>query len=354
MTGYDYGNARLRAMRSRLVGSAFFDRWRDATVSDLIAALLDTDYRVDLDRAALRHHGRRQVDEALRQNTARNLNRIRSFYEGAMQLGWDRLLSRWELHNLVAVLRGQASRRSADEILAALTPVGRLDDAALTELAEASGLRDTIDKMVIWGLPDLSTALALVDVFPQYERTENLALLEHRLIWLQGEARRKVLAAGVPREVAVALGAFVDFDNLQIAARLWEAEGRGEMASIAEHRLPGFGGGAIAVDAIEAMLAARRPEDAVRAVLVDRESHWVAGPLRAWAQAPDAARLERAMRRALTLWALHHFSTGDPLGAAVPVAYLFAKDNEVRNLRLLTVAAGRRLPADVVASHMIH
>ena len=55
MAGLDYGNARLRAMRSRLLSSADYARLMTTeSVDGLVATLADTAYGPDLEAALTR------------------------------------------------------------------------------------------------------------------------------------------------------------------------------------------------------------------------------------------------------------------------------------------------------------
>jgi V/A-type H+/Na+-transporting ATPase subunit C len=52
-------------------------------------------------------------------------------------------------------------------------------------------------------------------------------------------------------------------------------------------------------------------------------------------------------------WAVGLFLRGDPLGIDVPIAYTVAKENEVRNLRLLGEGSVGGLPVAAVRAQLI-
>ena len=83
--GYGYGNARLRAMRGRLLREAdYSDLLARADIDEVITALTDTPYKEDIETALLRvqEGGVRCVFEAVRANLTRTLRKVHDFFEG--------------------------------------------------------------------------------------------------------------------------------------------------------------------------------------------------------------------------------------------------------------------------------
>jgi vacuolar-type H+-ATPase subunit C/Vma6 len=67
MSGYDYGNARLRAMKSRLLSGRDLEALAEiGSLDGLIAALAKTVYRETVEIALVRASGLACVNEALR------------------------------------------------------------------------------------------------------------------------------------------------------------------------------------------------------------------------------------------------------------------------------------------------
>ena len=114
MLGWDYGNARLRARKSRLLGEADYHRLMSVESLDgLVAALADTPYRPDLEAAITRYSGLRRFDEVVRLHLGRVLGAMSRFYEGEDGEFVGLLVERWELVNLRAIIRGHARFRRA-------------------------------------------------------------------------------------------------------------------------------------------------------------------------------------------------------------------------------------------------
>src|SRR5439155_26233079 len=102
------------------------------------------------------------------------------YEEGSGELV-DLLLSRFDLQNLLTLLRGLARGRPPAQVLANVVPLGALGGEAGQEIARQQELARAVDLLVSWRLPDPAGARALAGAWPEYERTEDLAALEHVL-----------------------------------------------------------------------------------------------------------------------------------------------------------------------------
>lgn len=359
---YDFGNARLRAMRSRLFDEQAYQELLAKDLDGLIASLAQTDYQADVEAALLRYRGLPCVHEAVRTSLARTLNKLAGFYQGHPRRLVDLLLARWDRRNLLAILRAQAAPpplRRTEEIMSLLVPTGRLDETALAQLVAQPGLRATVDLMVAWRLPDAETAETILRAWPAYQQSENLATLEHALnrayaYWLDSQldcSRGQSLPPlNADRDlVRWFLCAEVDHSNLMLALRLHSAGPENlrlwpvtvqdrplqvgtSGAGLSALFLPA---GSLSPRLLEQVVRAHTRDDVLRLLLVvPGMSRWQAA-LEEWVQSGDLPALETNLEYALTREAAQLFVAGDPLGIAVPIAYVWSKDNEVRNLRLL-------------------
>ena len=134
---YGYGNARVRAMKSRLLDArAYGDLLAATSIDMVIEMLVRTAYRETIEATLVKYGGVKCVAEALRLDLARTVGRIKLFFEGRPRALVALLLSRWDMRNLMAVLRGQARGVPAEEILDALVPAGPVRSrVVLTRLA---------------------------------------------------------------------------------------------------------------------------------------------------------------------------------------------------------------------------
>jgi vacuolar-type H+-ATPase subunit C/Vma6 len=267
------------------------------------------------------------------------LGELRAFYEERSGELVDLLLSRFDLQNLLTLLRGQVRGQPPEQTLANLVPLGVLGGAAGQEIARQQDVTQTVDRLVAWRLPDPASSRALAQAWPEFERTADLAALEHVLTthhaWSLDEALR---AAGANAESLRELIAREhDAVNVLVVLRLRFALQLDELSELP--RPPAVGrflvGGSISEAALEtALRQPTRREAVARLVEAARREDWRA-PLQHIASGGDLPTLQRDREVSRVRWAVGLFVKGDPLSFDVPIAYTVALENEARNLRLI-------------------
>jgi V/A-type H+/Na+-transporting ATPase subunit C len=352
-----YGNARLRARKSALLAAREYEALLGRDIDGILEALAGTAYRPEIEAALAVSGGGCALHEALRRHLARMLAEQRAFYEGRARELVDLLLSRFDLHNLLALLRGLVRGRSAEEILVNVFPLGPLGDAAAQEIARQDELARAVELLVAWRLPDAASARTLADAWPEYERTEDLRVLEHALTAQHALNLDAALdGAGPEAEPLRELVAREhDAVNVLIVLRLRFALQLDELSELPP--APGadrfLAGGKMKREALEtALRQPTRAEAVAKLIEGARREDWRA-PLERIAAGGDLPTLQRELEVRRVRWAVGLFYRGDPLGVDVPIAYTVANENEVRNLRLLAEGAAGVLPAAALRSQLI-
>ena len=325
-------------------------------VDGILGALSSTSYHPDVEAAITRYHGARRVHEAARRHLARTLEEMRSFYGGGARELVDLLLSRWDTHNALTLLRGVATTPGSEEALAYVFPMGALNDALAREIARQNQLAAAVQLLVRWQLPNPETARALKHAWPEYERTEDFAALEHAVTtrWI----RRTADALEDTRPDGEPLRCFLDREigerNLLIALRLREALARGEIdrLPVPEDLRVYLPGGIARPDRLDA--AIRLPDvEGVAAALADAGPGAWREPVERWAREGTLSALQHELEARRLRDAVALFFRGNPLGVGVPIAYAVAKQTEARNLRLVAESAVHNLSPERVRERMV-
>lgn len=348
MIGFEYGNTRLRARRTGLLSAADYDRLiTTATIDQLLGSLADTPYADDVENAVARYRGARRVDEALRSNLATTLGEMRSFYQGRPGELVQLLLDRWDLENTRALLRLPALPEASEDVASLTVPAGRLDDAAIRELAAVSDPAGRVDLIVAWGIPSRDLARGLLRVRPDYLAEGDVAVLELALDRAFAAHLDEVLD-DESGDAAAVLRSRIDATNLLTALRVREARLGGEPvpADLASLFLPA---GIVSTDLWEAAAHTDDAEAAAAAVTARRVLPGWARAVERWLEREDLPTLAADLGAATSRAAQSLFVTGDPLGFDVPVAYTAAKEAEVRNIRLVARGIVHGLAAPVIA-----
>ena len=354
MVGIDYGNARLRAMRSRFLSA---DDYQGLTGIDsmdgLVSAMATTAYAADVDATLPRYTGLRRFDEIVRHHLVRVLGTLPTFYERPEANVISLLTDRWDLQNLRALFRAKSRFEATDEMLRLTVPIGRLGAAELNELAIQPSLRYAIDLMLTWRIPSHATARAVRDAWSTYESSGDLVVLESALNHAFADRLNEVLGADQTGAAAV-LRAELDEINILTCLRLQTARAVGEtirpdMAD-SDVYLPG---GRVRFETLAS--AASTDDRATAAARLDRAQllpGWSAA-LHDWAGSAELVSLADALRLASTRFAVDLFARGDPLGYDVPVAFVRAQEHEARNLRWISRGIAHGLSRQRVESNVV-
>ena len=357
--GYGYGNARLRAMRSRLLTEAEYGALlAKANSEELVSALTETLYQADIEAALLRAEGAHCIFEAVRANLTRTLRQITSFFEGEPLALVSLLLRRWDRHNLLTVLRGQKQEVSPEAVLSTVVPVGQLDEVSLRELARQPGLRAAIDLMVAWRLP---YARVLRQAQTHADELIGLDHLELALNRFHYASLAEALRSGQGDQAIMREHFQTEIDLLNLSTTLRLARIPGVTALVSQRYnaqdirpLLIEPAGHLPIQRLAELVANDEgPEGVVRALSDTRYGPALAAGWQRY-QAGEASLsvLERELER----WRARQIAamfTRQPLSIAIPIGYIGCKEIEVANLRLIAQAVTLGLPREQARRDLI-
>jgi vacuolar-type H+-ATPase subunit C/Vma6 len=351
---FDYGNTRLRARRARLLDGSHYERLLRADLPTVIAAAEEAasghDARSGREAAA----DLAGLHEAIRTGLGRALEQMRSFYGGRARRLVDLLLSPFDTHNVVAVLRAahREALNPAVGIPAPLLPLGWLTGPVAAEALRQKEPAAAIDLLVA-STPHPDQARTLRAAFRDYERTQNLADLERAVVAEQAARVSASLARAGPETATVQrmTQRRVDEHNLITTLRLRAAQTAGTAGSdtIGAVLLPG---GSLALARFASLLQAPSSGAVVAAAGPWAGAGWH-GPLRRWAVDRDLHALHRELERATLADTMALFARGNPLTVDIPFAFSAAVQAQARNLRLIAEAAAHRLGPEVLRRELI-
>jgi V/A-type H+-transporting ATPase subunit C len=351
--GYDYGNARLRVLKQELFDAAFYQRLLIRDVEGLMTALAETPYRPDVEAALARSRGLDALHRAASTNLTRVLRTVTGFYAGRAAWALALILSRFDVQNVLTILRAQARRVPTADTLPLLVPVGAIDEVSAGEMVRQPNLPAAVGLMAEWGVPRPDVARAVWGQLPAYEATGDLSLLETALMRAHAAGLARALAqeADEVSDLEPVMREELDRRNLLVSLRLRDARGRGEPTEGPEN--PYLPGGRIPAASFAGLAGTDTPDDVLgRLSRLDAPSHWQR-PVATWATTGNLSRLEHDLDAEATRRAISLFWRGDPLGVGVPTAFVAAKENEVRNLRLLAYGADQKIPPDEVSETLV-
>lgn len=339
MPDFPYINARVRAMRSRLLDAGRMEELLGTpTLEAFTQALTTTPYGHEVQEALTRYVALQAVDAALARNFHRTTARILGFADGTARRLIEVVLMRWDLANVRAVLRGKHTGRDVD-LTTDLMPAGGLNEAALRELAAQPDVSAVVGALSALNHPFVTP---LQDGMAEYQETQDLFVLElalERFYALHG--LRAARGAGHSEQVVRALlQAGLDAANVKTALKLQPAALRREEK--ARFFIPG---GRIVSADVFGLLADR--ETAGQGMKLLRLQGF---PVRSISDDLTAFEHELDLAMIRTQTGLY---LGDPLSIDIVVAYLALKDTEVKNLRLIARSKQLGIPRDRVRKEMV-
>lgn len=341
MPDFPYINARVRAMRSRLLDAGRLEELLALpTLDAFIQALGNSPYGPQVQESVSRHQdGLRAVDDALARNFHQATSRILSFADGKAVSLIEIVLMRWDLANIRLILRGKHTGRPDDEMISNLVPAGRLNEVVLQELVKQPDVAGVVGALAG---ADHPLAAPLAAGLRDYRESTDLFALELHLDRSYAAYGLRVASGRGHSEQVVRslLETHLDITNVKTALKLQRAE-----SLSAGEKLRFFipGGRVVTVKVFLAMTDKATAEQKMPGLRAQ------GFPVKSLGDDPTA--FERELDLA-TFRAQSGLYLGDPLEIDIVIAYLAMKYNEVINLRLIARSKALGIPRDRVRQEM--
>jgi V/A-type H+-transporting ATPase subunit C len=347
-TDAGYANARMRGMRANLLPASFYDRLIAAgDIGQAVKELMGTEYAPDLEAELV--HGRTAavIDGALKDNMIRAYQKVLSFLHPSARALLSTLLGRWDVFNIKTVLRGAHNKVTLDEMKSSFFPAGYLSEAELEALSQFDDVGAVIDTMAMWGLV---YAAPLRQAYPVYLQDNDLAPLELALD-LQYASWASARLKGHSPDVEIArriLGMQIDTSNLVMVLRLLKAD----IGALRAEDYFSEGGMAINRELFKELSAMSDVDEVLDRLKRTKYAAALDDAAIRYLENNSITVFERALEEQLMQRALVA-GVRDPHGVGVAIAYLYGKQNEITNLRIVVKGISVGMPADRVREELI-
>lgn len=340
MPSFEYGNTRLRAMRTRLLSAQQLEQLAGLNrVEALVDALLRGPYKSALERLLARASGHQAIVAGLRVDLIESSEMVREFFSGRARELVELLWRRFDVMVVKGLLRGVQQGAPPAEIEGALLPAGGLTPPLAAELARAGDAYELIDRLATLGQPTAEPLVALRARTPRPDLLQMDLALER---WYFDHAQRALSSA---RRAAVSLRIWIeiqaDLTNLLVVLQLADSRAarRQARAQLGERNLREMlvGPGQLSLARLEAAAQQDNPEQAAQSLIASAYRRPLAQGLEQYQRQRRLTAWELQLKRYQLNWAAGRIHR-DPLGMGVVIGYLALKLNELRNLR--RIAAG--------------
>ncbi len=354
MADYDYGNARLHVMKSRLLSIRELETLMEAgSLQGLIVALSKTIYQKSVEAALTRVSGIECVDEALRTDLVDTVGRIKGFYQEEAGRMTALFLKAYDIYNLKTILRGLSKAAPAGEILAVVLPVGELSQSMLRQLTQLNNPREAIDLLASLGLSYANPLLNVRVETPGAETFEmELALDKWYFVSVHQTLQSE---AGEGNWLSRSLALEVDLANVLTALRFAhfprERDLLRERLGINDVEYLFVGPGNIS---FQQLSSACRQDTVAAAIDVLSGTFFepaLRGGLELYAHSNRLSDIEKRLRHDRLAW-MAGLIKKDPLGIGVILGYIALKVNEVGNIRWVAQGFNLGLKVDTIRADL--
>lgn len=146
-TNYSYLNTRVRAMESKVFKKDTYMKLLNMEVSQIARYIGEYEYKEEIDSLSREYRGIDLIERALNQNLANTYNKILEMGGKKAATFAFAVLKRWDIHNIISILRGKFAEVSPKEIEKTLIPIGELSFNYILSLGNLSTYEEVIQKL---------------------------------------------------------------------------------------------------------------------------------------------------------------------------------------------------------------
>ena len=347
MSDYDYLNARVRGMSSRLLDRSTFEDLLQSRGEDvLLDVLMELPYGEELRDVLGGGFRLEAVEDALRRNLSATVHRLLSLAPERPRELLAVQVNRWDVQNVITILRGKLHASAYDEIMSSMVPAGQFGVAQLEELVSEEEAADVADALTTWNYEfsfpirrSIRENIGGGDIV----RLETLLLTEY-FQWAFSRLSPEDENEAILRKH---LQLQTDLINVVGSLHMVSMRERHEAASPRE-RIPGGLLSGRVLDEIEGQpnvaMALEILEGTYFAPAVERG-------ILIFGQTNQLSDFERFIETVVMDKGMRLFR-GEPFSIAVPLGYLWRKVNEYINLRLILRGLFYEVPPNVIKEQM--
>jgi V/A-type H+-transporting ATPase subunit C len=323
-------NARIRAMKSRLLAHTVLENLiLKPDLDSMIAELERTPYREEIEKASVQYSGILCVEVALRKDFTNAFRKILGFAQGEKSEIYIRiLLTRWDVQNLKTILRGKNIHVPSPEIMECLVPAGELDEATLIELVKQPDVKAVIDLLAMW---EIDYAGPLIRSFKEYLENHDLAVLEYAIDRFYYEHALELVKGVSYNDQIIRQMIAIEIDVTNIKSVLKMIRDKAPVKEVGDYLIEG--GIALDIDKLLSLAKAGSVRAAIQLLQGTPYEFLTKTPEEVFIQEKISV-IEKELDKYLIRKGESMFLR-DPLSIAITVGYLWAKYNEVTNIRII-------------------
>ncbi len=331
MSDFDYGNARLHAMKSRLLARQELETLAEQkSIMGLINALTKTALREGIELSLVQSTGMDALNRTRRNEYINSIGKARTYFSGKAEELANCVVHRYDVDNFKSILRGLRQQAPSDEILAGTVPAGELKHADLSRLAKVTNARMAIDLLATWRDPMAQPLLSLRALKPGADIIEMELVLERWYFSSAIKTADKYNASSLRKYARLN----ADIANILTAFRLINAQATADSHSRLNGDDPTYlfiGPGSISFAQLRDVTNQQSINRAINKLLGTPFAEILSGSEKGYRINQRLSEFETSLIR-YQLKQSKNLLIGDPLGIGVFIGYAALKTNELANL----------------------
>jgi V/A-type H+-transporting ATPase subunit C len=340
---YTYVCTRLRVRKAKLLPREEYLRMLNMSLPEITRFIEETEYKAEIDELGSAFSGIDLMEVALSWNLAKEYQKILEITPGVLNQFTMSYLRRWDILNVLTILRGKYQGVKAGRIKEILIPAGTLDKTVLDRLLA----EDSVERIVEF-LKGRRLYPVLERELPDAIETGSFARLENELYKqfyedLFTEARSGVKGGNVFREY---IRLEVDIRNIQNMFRLRMGRAEGDIRDLL---IPG---GSFSIDEMQRIWGIENTGEFIDAIQKKAGFESVTALLEDIRNKRSIHEIEIELTR-IMLAQMERLSKRYPFSICPILVYLEKKKYEVQNLRALARGKEAKLPPDRIKTYLV-
>jgi V/A-type H+-transporting ATPase subunit C len=340
---YIYVCTRMRVRKSKLIPRDEYMRMLNMSLPEITRIIQETEYKQEIDELGTIFSGIDLIEVALSWNLAKEYQKIQEITPGNLKRFTQAYLRRWDIQNVLTILRGRMQGEKAGKIKEILVPAGSLDRITLDRL-----LAEDSPERIIESLKGHRMYTVLSKEYPAAKESGSFSHMENELY--------KQFFSEIIAEAESGLKGgkqFLDFIRFDIDIRNIKTLFRLRADTFEEDAREMYIAGGVLSSADFANLNTIRDQGEFIELLKTkiRNTHLIA--------LLDELKSEKAMRDVesrltrVQLEQMERLSKRNPFSIHPILVYLEKKKYEVFNLRALARGKESKLPSDRITEYLV-